>query len=160
VKGDLIAYTVMETRAGWGTEYPAELRNGEWEYAAFGPDTKLNEKANYKACFQCHKPHEATDFVISQTKLAATGAAVAAKAGDVSIVGFTFGPAKLSVDAGRLVVWTNADDSPHQITFTRTQQRSPVLAKGQSHSVKFDAPGAYDYICGLHPQMKGVVEVK
>src|SRR5262249_51795044 len=51
VKGDLVAHTVMEKRAGWGTEYPAELRNGEWEYAAFGPDGKLNEKANYKACF-------------------------------------------------------------------------------------------------------------
>jgi hypothetical protein len=31
VKGDLAGFTVMEKRAGWGTEYPAELRNGEWE---------------------------------------------------------------------------------------------------------------------------------
>src|SRR5262249_55196726 len=33
VKDDLIAHTVMEKRAGWGAEYPAEWRNGEWEYA-------------------------------------------------------------------------------------------------------------------------------
>jgi hypothetical protein len=64
-KGDMLALTVMEKRAGWGAEYPDELRNGEWEYAAFSPDGKLNEKANYKACFQCHKPHEKQDFVIS-----------------------------------------------------------------------------------------------
>ena len=37
VKGDVIALTVMEKRAGFGTEYPPELRNGDWEYAAFSP---------------------------------------------------------------------------------------------------------------------------
>src|SRR5829696_7323541 len=42
VKGDLIAYTVMEKRAGWGTEYPEAWRNGDWEYAAFSADGKLN----------------------------------------------------------------------------------------------------------------------
>jgi len=29
VKGDLVAYTVMEKRTGWGTEYPEDLRNGD-----------------------------------------------------------------------------------------------------------------------------------
>jgi hypothetical protein len=57
VKGDLIAYAVMEKRAGWCAEYPDDIRNGEWEYSLFGPDGKFNDKANYKACFQCHKPH-------------------------------------------------------------------------------------------------------
>jgi plastocyanin len=37
----------------------------------------------------------------------------------------------------------NEDDSPHQIT---------VLA--------FSSAGTYEYICGLHPNMKGAVEVK
>lgn len=68
VRGDMIAFTVMEKRTGWGTEYPPELRNGEWEYAAFSADGKLNEKANYKGCFQCHKPHERQDFVMSLAK--------------------------------------------------------------------------------------------
>lgn len=44
-KGDLIAHTVMEKRAGWRTEYPEAWRTGEWEYAAFPADGKLNEKA-------------------------------------------------------------------------------------------------------------------
>ena len=69
-KGDLVAYTVMEKRAGWGTEYADDIRNGEWEYAAFGADGKFNDKANYKACFQCHKPHDAMDFVISHPAMA------------------------------------------------------------------------------------------
>ena len=31
MKGDLVAYTVMEKRKGWGAEYANDLRNGEWE---------------------------------------------------------------------------------------------------------------------------------
>jgi hypothetical protein len=45
------------------------LRNGEWEYQAFTPEKKVNEKANLKACFQCHKPHEKQDFVMSLSSL-------------------------------------------------------------------------------------------
>ena len=38
IKGNLIGYTVMEKRTGWGTEYPDDIRNGEWEYQAFKAD--------------------------------------------------------------------------------------------------------------------------
>lgn len=69
IKGDLVAFAVMEKRTGWGAEYPVDVRNGEWEYAVFAPDQKLNEKANYKACFACHKPLESQDFVFSASKL-------------------------------------------------------------------------------------------
>lgn len=164
VKGDLIAYTVMEKRTGWGTEYPAAWRNGEWEYAAFGADGKLNEKANYKACFECHKPHEMTDYVISHTKLVAAPAAAAGPtpaAAVVSIENFKFGPAKLQVDKGMPIMWTNSDDSPHQVTVTTgTVSRSAVLPKGARHTQSFATPGVYDYMCGLHPGMKGQIEVK
>jgi plastocyanin len=165
VKGDLIAYTVMEKRAGFGVEYPAALRNGDWEYAAFGADMKLNEKANYRACFECHKPHEKTDFVISHTKLVAAAAPKPAApdiaAAVVNIEGFKFGPAKLAIDKGMQVLWTNEDDSPHQIAVTTgTITRSPVLAKGQRHVQTFATPGTYDYSCALHPSMKGQLEVR
>ena len=39
IKTDLLAYTVMEKRKGWGTEYPDNIRNGEWEYQAFASVT-------------------------------------------------------------------------------------------------------------------------
>ena len=55
---------------------------------------------------------------------------------------------------------TNGDDSPHQITFAQSQERSAVLLKGQSHTQAFAAAGVFDYSCGLHPNMKGAVEVK
>ncbi|HSF07661.1 MAG TPA: cytochrome P460 family protein [Methylomirabilota bacterium] len=161
VKGERVGVNVMEKRAGWGTEYPADLRNGEWEYAAFGADGKLNEKANYKGCFQCHKPHGAQDYVISLASLKGGTGAAASGAADVAIAAFAFGPGKLAVAAGQRVTWVNNDDSPHQITVTSGAPiRGPVMTKGQSYSQAFSAPGVYDYICGLHPSMKGQVEVK
>jgi plastocyanin len=159
LKGDLIAYTVMEKRVGFGVEYPPELRNGDWEYAAFAPDGKLNEKANYKACFECHKPHARQDFVISLAALKSAGAGAAAPKPDVSIAGFAFGPSKVSVQAGKSVTWVNGDESPHQVSIATTKERSPILTKGQSHAMTFATAGTYDYSCGLHPAMKGTVEV-
>ena len=163
LKGDLVGFGVMEKRTGWGTEYPDDLRNGEWEYSAFTADMKFNDKANFKACFQCHKPHDRQDYVISLTKLVGTPTAASAGAGGataVTIAGFAFGPATLNVEAGKPVQWTNTDDSPHQITVTGSGARSPILVKGQSYAQAFDKAGSYDYACGLHPNMKGKVEVR
>jgi plastocyanin len=164
VKGDLVGFTVMEKRTGWGAEYPDDIRNGEWEYSAFTADQKFNDKANYKACFECHKPHAKQDFVISLARLSgqAPGGPVAMKASgyDVGIAGFAFGPTKLTIEPGQAVTWTNGDDSPHQITLIQSKQRSAVLLKGQSHSQAFATAGSYEYICGLHPSMKGTIEVK
>ncbi len=56
--------------------------------------------------------------------------------------------------------WTNVDDSPHQVTVQgETTLRTPVVLKGQSTELKFEYPGTYGYICGLHPAMKGAIEV-
>ncbi|HEX9822699.1 MAG TPA: cytochrome P460 family protein [Methylomirabilota bacterium] len=160
VKGDLIAHTVMEKRKGWGTEYPDEWRNGEWEYAAFNAAGALNEKANYKACFQCHKPHEKADYVISLAALRGTAGPTTAPKADVKIAGFVFGPNKHTGTVGQPVTWVNEDASPHQITIVSTKERSPILLQGQSHAMGFNTAGTYEYICGLHPTMKGSIEVK
>ncbi len=164
-KGDLLAYTVMEKRQGWGAEYADDIRNGEWEYQVFGPDRKVNDKANLKGCFQCHKPHEKQDYVISLARLDGSfpNAAVAKKSGPgiVSISDFLFGPEKVEVKAGQTIAWTNTDDSPHQVTVQAAKTlRTPVVLKGQSTSIQFNDVGLYDYICGLHPGMKGKIEVK
>lgn len=162
-KGDPVAYAVMEKRTGWGAEYPDELRNGEWEYRVFGPDRKVNDKANLKSCFQCHKPHAGQDYVISLARLAgaAPGAKVEPRTGPgvVAIADFLFGPEKVEVAGGQKVTWVNTDDSPHQVAIVGKDLRTPVRLEGQSAALSFD-PGAYAYICGLHPNMKGQIEVK
>jgi Cytochrome P460 len=69
-KGEIAGYAVMEKRAGWGAEYPPEIRNGEWEYQSFTPARAVNDKANLTTCFQCHKPlPSGQDFVFSYDKL-------------------------------------------------------------------------------------------
>jgi hypothetical protein len=65
----ILAYTVMEKRTGWGTEYPDNIRNGEWEYQAFKADKTPNPAANLTNCFTCHKPLDKQDFVFSYDKL-------------------------------------------------------------------------------------------
>ena len=61
----------MEKRTGWGTEYPDDIRNGDWEYQAFTADKKVNDKAVLANCFKCHKPLDKQDFVFSYDKLKA-----------------------------------------------------------------------------------------
>ncbi len=169
IKKDIIAHTVMEKRTGWGTDYPSDWpRNGEWEYAVFGPDGQPNAKANAnnKACFTCHLPHAKQDFVISLAKLNNTfpAAQAAAKAkpaakNEVNIASFAFMPAKVTAAAGKPLTFVNTDDTPHQVTVT-DGPRSNVFLRGQRASITLDKAGEYNYICGLHPSMKGVIEVK
>lgn len=165
VKGKPIGVTVMEKRAGWGAAVPEAWRNGDWQYASFTPDGKPNEKANanIKACFECHKPHERQDYVISLASLSGTAPGAVAKPsgpGIVSIAEFLFGPQKITVKAGQTITWTNVDDSPHQVTVQgESTLRTPVVLKGQSTSLTFNDVGTYGYICGLHPGMKGQIEV-
>jgi hypothetical protein len=69
VKADLLRYAVMEKRKGWGTDYPEDKRNGEWEYRLFNADKTPNDKANLAACFGCHLPQAKQDFVFSYDNL-------------------------------------------------------------------------------------------
>jgi hypothetical protein len=66
---EIAGIAVMEKRAGWGTEYSDDVRNGEWEYQAFRADRSVNDKANLKGCFTCHKPLDKQDFVFSFDKM-------------------------------------------------------------------------------------------
>ena len=165
MKGKPIGVTVMEKRAGWGASVPAEWRNGDWQYASYTADGKPNEKANanIKACFECHLPHAKQDFVISLAGLSGTALGAATKPagpGTVAIAEFLFGPEKITVKQGQAITWTNVDDSPHQVTVQgATTLRTPVVLKGQSTALQFNDVGSYGYICGLHPQMKGQIEV-
>jgi hypothetical protein len=61
--GKLFRYIAMEKRTGWGTEYPSDLRNGEWEFQAFNADRSVNENENVSRCFSCHKSQAAQAFV-------------------------------------------------------------------------------------------------
>jgi hypothetical protein len=65
VRGDLIGFSVMEKRTGWGAAYPPEIRNGEWEFQEFTADRTPNDKVNLLACFQCHRSQAHKDFLFT-----------------------------------------------------------------------------------------------
>jgi plastocyanin len=95
--------------------------------------------------------------------LLAAGALRAAPAGStVGIDNFAFTPATITVAAGTKVVWTNSDDIPHTVLDAATARtfRSKPLDTGDSFAFTFTTPGTYQYICSLHPFMKGTVVVK
>jgi len=68
---EIAAIAVMEKRMGWGAEYPADMRNGEWEYRVFKADGTVNDKAELKPCFTCHLqkvPNQDFVFTLAQIK--------------------------------------------------------------------------------------------
>ncbi len=154
----------MRRRRPWTSTSPAEVRNGDWIYQSFTPDGQVNDKANLTACYQCHLPFAKEEYLTNLPKLAGTfpsAAAVTPRSGptDVASAGFAFGPGALKIAAGQQVTWTNADDTPHQITVSGKPLRTDVMLKGQSASLQFDEAGNIAYFCGLHPGMKGTIEV-
>jgi hypothetical protein len=62
---EMAGIAVMETRSGWGADYPEAWRNGEWEFAAFKPDDHTLVERDYQPCFECHKPLYEADYVFS-----------------------------------------------------------------------------------------------
>lgn len=76
----------------------------------------------------------------------------------VAAANFSFSPANLEIKQGETVTWTNQDSAPHQISGNGF--KSDVLNKGQSFNFTFNTVGTYDYICSVHPYMKGKIIVR
>ena len=49
-----VAIAVQQKERGWGEGYGPDLRNGEWEYASFNPQTGARVERAMNACFTCH----------------------------------------------------------------------------------------------------------
>jgi len=78
---------------------------------------------------------------------------------EVAVDNFSFTPATTSVPVGTTITWTNRDDVPHVVVSTEQKFKSPVLDTDGKFSHLFDAPGAYNYFCSLHPKMTGRIVV-
>lgn len=66
------AVFVQQKGQGWGNDYPADKRNGDWEYARFEPlipgtAPALVASQKYDGCFACHLSREARDFTFTFT---------------------------------------------------------------------------------------------
>jgi plastocyanin len=93
------------------------------------------------------------------TTAASGGAAPAAGAGAVTIKDFAFDPGDLTVAKGTTVTWKNDDSATHRIKSGDGSFDSKDLKNGDSFDHTFDTAGSFDYICGIHPSMKGKITV-
>lgn len=77
---------------------------------------------------------------------------------NVLIKNFAFNPQTITVTVGTNVTWVNEDSVAH--TIKSDNFNSENLNTGNSFQFTFNNAGTYDYICGIHPAMKGRVIVK
>lgn len=79
---------------------------------------------------------------------------------DVAIRDYKFEPAEVVVKRGATVKWTNDEKrTSHSVLLPAPIGESERMLPGESWQHRFDAPGAYPYSCGPHPEMRGKVVV-
>ena len=92
--------------------------------------------------------------------LALTVAGSAAGAdGNVTIKGFAFTPATVTVTAGGSVTWTNEDSAGHTATGEGGSFGTGMINPTGSATVSFNTPGTFRYYCSPHRSMLGTVVV-
>jgi plastocyanin len=77
----------------------------------------------------------------------------------VEIVDFAYDPDPVTIEAGGKVIWQNEDSAPHTATAEDGSFDTGTLEEGKLKSETFKEPGTYAYICSIHPDMEGTVEV-
>ncbi len=78
----------------------------------------------------------------------------------VTIQGFAFGPASVTVQVGDSVTWSNEDTTAHTATAGDGTFDTGSIAAGSTGSATFDTAGTYAYACSIHPAMTGTVVVE
>ncbi len=78
----------------------------------------------------------------------------------VTIDGVVFSPQTLVVPRGARITWINKDPFPHTVTAVDKAFDSRSLAAGASWTYIARSAGEHQYICTLHPSMKGEITVQ
>lgn len=95
----------------------------------------------------------------------ASGGNASAPSGDavravkVEIVDFAYDPDPVTVEEGGKVTWQNEDSAPHTATADDGSFDTGTLEEGKLKPESFKEAGTYTYICSIHPDMHGTVEV-
>lgn len=90
--------------------------------------------------------------------MAATLGRGAPRAHTVEIRGMQFHPAELTAAPGDTIVWINRDIVPH--TATANAWGTDVLSQGQSGRIVARRMGTIEYVCTLHPSMRGNLVIR
>lgn len=77
----------------------------------------------------------------------------------VEIQSFAFVPARIAVQVGDVVEWTNRDLAPHTASANDGKWTTATLKSGASGRFIATSAGTLAYFCAFHPQMKGLIVV-
>jgi len=91
--------------------------------------------------------------------LATLAGTASAAGGDVTIAGFAFSPASVTVHVGDTVAWTNSDGVSHTATSTGAFDTG-VIASGTTASATMTRAGTFTYHCAIHRSMTGTIVVQ
>lgn len=77
----------------------------------------------------------------------------------IQMKGLAFPNGVRTITPGTTVTWKNLDGTAHTVTSTKSAFDSGNIDQGKSYSRTFAELGTYNYICTIHPYMKGTIKV-
>jgi len=83
----------------------------------------------------------------------------AVRSAEVEIEDFSYRPDPVTIEEGGKVIWKNRDSAPHTATAADGSFDTGTIEEDKIKSETFKEPGTYEYVCSIHPQMHGTVEV-
>lgn len=105
-----------------------------------------------------------TFVACASTSSNAPATSAAAETKTVTIKGFAFSPATLSVAKGTKVRFDNQDSASHTVTSganrTKDGKFDQQLSGGNETTITFDTPGTYEIFCSIHSSMKMSITVQ
>ncbi|OMB90492.1 amidase [Mycobacterium colombiense] len=107
----------------------------------------------------CSQSRPAATTPAPTTGMSITAPAAPVRGDQVTIDGFAFAPVTLTVPAGTTVTWTNRDEEPHTVAASDGSFHSPGMGTGATFTHTFSTAGTFDYVCSIHPMMRGTVVV-
>lgn len=76
----------------------------------------------------------------------------------VAVRDFEFAPRDFEADVGEPVTWENEGEQLHNVKGDGFFSRA--MEPGATYEFRFARRGTYEYVCTLHPQMKGRIVVR
>lgn len=83
----------------------------------------------------------------------------AVRSAEIEIEDFSYRPDPVTIEEGGKVIWRNRDSAPHTATAADGSFDTGAIEEDKIKSETFKEPGTYQYVCSIHPQMHGTVEV-
>ena len=99
-------------------------------------------------------------IVAAASLLVPAGGAAQVQPHEVRAMFADFGPSPLDILPGESVEWNNVSERKHRVTADDGSFDSGEFESGERFSHRFDAAGAFDYHCSIHPGMEGRIDVR